>query len=345
MRRSIFFCAAIASLSSLCHGQVVLDRVDDFQDGTTMDWGGGTDPINVANGGPLGTGDRYLSVTGSGSAGAGGVPATYNGMRWLGNWNAAGVKVIRVDAKNFGSPTISLRPVLHDLLGTRWTTTNAYSVVGGAGWKTFYIPVRESEWTRVLGTASFTAMTNGVGRLMLRHDSGTPSSGGTPLAVTMGLDNITPLAYVRVNPSSFTVNQGTLLGGGLAQLAASDNSYLIIVNDEFDANTVVTFDGTSPITSPNSLTAVFEASATRNDLGQYFQLKNFSTNQFETVDFRLSTLTDSTATVTYTSNPGRWINSSTGAIQCRVRYIPTGDVDAADGWSERIDHVEYRVIP
>lgn len=340
-----FLTAALIAAVPCVEAQIVLNRVDDFQDGTTMEWGGGSNPINVANGGPLGMGDRYLSVTGTGAGGTGGVPATYNGVRWFGNWNAAGVKVLRVDAKNFGSPDIALRPVLHDLLGTRWTTTNSYPVVNGAGWVTYYIPVRESAWTRVLGTASFTSMTNAVGRLMIRHDSGTPSSGGTPLAATLGLDNITPLPYIKVNPSAFTVNQGTLLGGGVAQLAASDNSYVIVVNDEFDANTVVTFNGTSPITSPFSLSAVFEASATRDDLGQYFQLKNFSTNIFENVDFRLSTLTDSTATVTYTSNPGRYINSANGAIECRVRYIPTGDVDAADGWSERIDHVEYQIIP
>lgn len=336
--------ACVASVAT-SWSQIVLNRVDDFQDGTTMEWVGGTDPINVANGGPAGSGDRYLSVTGSGSASSGGVPATYNGMRWLGNWNAVGVKVIRLDVKNFGSPTISLRAVLHDLLGTRWTTTNSYPVAGGAGWLTYYIPVRESAWTRVLGTASFTAMTNGVGRLMYRHDSGSPSQGGTPLATTMGLDNITPLAYVKVNPSSFVVSQGTVLGGGIPQLASSDNSYLIIVNDEFDANTTATFSGTSPVLTPYNLTAVFEASATRNDLGQYFEVKNFSNSQFEQADFRLTTLTDSTATINYTSNPSRYVSPTTGAIECRVRYIPTGDVDAADGWSERIDHVEYRIIP
>lgn len=337
--------AASMAAGSFASAQIVLNRVDDFQSGTTMSWVGGTDPVNIANGGPMGVGDRYLSVTGTGSSGAGGVPATYNGDRWFGNWNLAGVKVIRVQVKNFGTPAISLRAVLHDLMGTRWTTTNSYTVNGGAGWLSFYMPVRESAWTRVLGSASFTAMTNNVGRLMFRHDSGSPSSGGTPLATTMGLDNITPLPYIRVNPSAVSVSLGSILGGGVNELAASDNTYLIIVNDEFDSNTVATFDGTSPATSIFSMTAKFEASATRNDLGQYFELKNYSNNQFDQADFRLSTLTDSTVTVTYTTNPGRYVDSSTGAIQCRVRYIPTGDIDAADGWSERIDHVEYQIVP
>jgi hypothetical protein len=68
--------------------------LDTFQGGTLLGWGGGASPTNIATGGPAGAGDRYLQVTGSGAGGAGGVPATSNGVQWSGNYSAAGVTAI-----------------------------------------------------------------------------------------------------------------------------------------------------------------------------------------------------------------------------------------------------------
>ena len=73
----------------LCQGlsQVSLGQVDDFQDSTVMFWSGAPDPYgpkNVSDGGPAGSGDRYLRISANGGFASGSRLAMYNGLQWAG---------------------------------------------------------------------------------------------------------------------------------------------------------------------------------------------------------------------------------------------------------------------
>lgn len=345
MRRTSILCVLLSALTSLGYSQVVLNQVDDFEDGSAMSWLGGFGPTNISSGGPAGANDNYLAVTGSGSSHAGGIPATYNDAQWSGNWIGAGVKVLAIDLKNFSSTDMSLRLVGH-YLGSRWTSTNATIVPALGSWKTYYFSMNPNHWTLVVGTDPFSSAFSGLNRFMIRNQSGLPAAGGTPLNGTFGMDNVRALADAKLSVESITVLEGQTLGGGVASLATSNNSYLLLLNDEFDSNTTIHMTTTCPFTAGiTSLTTTFEASATRNDLGQFLDLRNHVSGNFEQIHFQLSSLTDTTATSVVTSNPSRFVNSTNGEIVLRVRYIPTGDIDSADGWGERIDFVQHAVVP
>ncbi len=184
----VLFCSAGSSRAQILSGQV-----DTFQDGTMMGWGGGAALENVANGGPLGAGDRFLQVTSFGGSGGGSRLATFNGSQWTGDYLAAGVTHISVQMLNRGNTELSMRLVLFDFSDgeTQWTSTEAQLLPAASGWTLLTFPIAESALTMVEGTVNYTDTLSGVDRLMFRHQVGTPGTGGTPIATSAGIDNIT----------------------------------------------------------------------------------------------------------------------------------------------------------
>lgn len=336
--------AAAVAVGVQANGQIVLNQVDTFAGGTVMNWFG-ANPINVANGGPNGTGDAYCQIFGHGSFGGGGVPAMYNAIQWSGNYSTAGVAVIQTDIKNFGPSNLNMRLVLHGLDGSRWTSTTGIAVNSGSGWTRLTYILRADMMTLVAGTASFATTMTQVDRLMFRHDTGSPSAGGTPAEATVGFDNIRALDSVPVSPFSYSIEIGSLFGGTIASVANSDNLYLGFVNDELSPDTSVVFTGTSPITNPSRLKITLEAYVLTGGLAQFLELRNTQTSQWEIVSTQVATLTDSTVTGDITVNPSRFITPATGTMNARVRYIPTIEITAVDGWAEQIDLLRWNVFP
>ena len=69
-------------------------QTDTFQNGTLSNWlTGGTQPTNVATGGPLGSGDGFMELTADGS-GSNSRLTVLNRTQWTGNYIAAGVNEI-----------------------------------------------------------------------------------------------------------------------------------------------------------------------------------------------------------------------------------------------------------
>ena len=131
---------------------VTLGQIDDFQDGTTQNWGVGNifdnpfPPVIVPNGGPAGAGDHYLLLTADGGAGVPGPdPASrltvINQTQWAGNYLAAGVNVISMQVRNLGATTLSLRLYVAD--GTTAQPLNA-----AISTNPVFLPV-SSSWTLV----------------------------------------------------------------------------------------------------------------------------------------------------------------------------------------------------
>lgn len=146
-----------------------------------------------------------------------------------------------------------------------------------------------------------------------------------------------------VNPISVVVVEGSLLGGNASSLGASDNNRYLMLMDEFDSNSNVEMTSTSPTSSVTLMTISVEMSAGRNDLGQFIDAQNTS-SVWENLDASTSSLTDITRVVNVASNPNRFIRP-TNQLKLRVRTIPQGDIDAADGWSHGIDWVEWELSP
>lgn len=178
-----------ALLTTTGFAQVHQGLFNDFQDSTTNGWQG-PNVFNTGSGGPTGANDKFLGVTSDGS-GQGGRLATYNTGDWLGNYQSAGVTSISMMIKNFNAVPLEMRIVLFDgVTHARWTSTTPAIIAPNSGWTAATFSLAESDLTRVQGNSNYQGVITNVERLMIRHDAGTPSAGGTAITGEMGIDNI-----------------------------------------------------------------------------------------------------------------------------------------------------------
>src|SRR5437870_4753331 len=139
---AIILSAAIICLLPAAAFGITAGQVDNFQDGTTDNWG---DPagnsLNIATGGPAGAGDRYMQVS-SGTFGGGPRLITFNQSQWIGNYVSAGVSGVSMDLKNFGPSTIPIRIAIREGTGGSFTpgysSTVAFSLPADGQWHTAF---------------------------------------------------------------------------------------------------------------------------------------------------------------------------------------------------------------
>jgi glucose/arabinose dehydrogenase len=132
-----------------------------------------------------------------------------------------------------------------------------------------------------------------------------------------------------VAPTSLSMVKGSILSGGLGSVLFSDNAWLVtrpgVVFTTQEPPIQVAFESTSPFASPTNLKFSIEGHASTNNIAQGVQLFNFDTNQYETLDTRTATMTDSTTTVEITSNIGRFIGPD-NKLRAKMTYRAQGPV-------------------
>lgn len=178
------------------HAEVMLGQVDDFQDGSTLNWmGAGEKFMGNAAGGPGGAGDLYLEVTATREDGPGSRIGTFNDVQWAGDYIAAGITAIQVDMANFGETDLDMRIVFPFGLGGAFTSTVANVVPADGVWRSYVFGLTDVDLTNVGGGDDFNATLSNVSRVLFRHQSGAPTGigGGTPVVGNLGLDNITAI--------------------------------------------------------------------------------------------------------------------------------------------------------
>jgi hypothetical protein len=175
---------------------IVLGQVDDFQNGTLQNWGGGASPFNVSTGGPDGDGDRYLRIST-----AGGNLGANNVAQWTGDYIAEDVLSVNVHLNNLGANPLSIRLSLFGPDGT-YSSTIATVLPAASGWVSVEFLLDEAEFTQTQGFATFDQVLASVQTLLLRHDPDPIDPPGTPNPVTgtLGIDNITALPEPGVIP-------------------------------------------------------------------------------------------------------------------------------------------------
>lgn len=174
---------------------ITLDQIDDFQDATTQNWGGGSFPTNVASGGPEGVGDRYLQVSANNfHLGA------RNQIQWAGDYLAESVDELVFDLNNFGPNPVALRVSISDA-STTYTTTNEVTLAAGSGWVTVSFFLNDTDLTRTQGAETLDQTLAGVTNLLIRHDPDPISPPGEAnfVTATLGIDNVTALPEPRVS--------------------------------------------------------------------------------------------------------------------------------------------------
>ncbi len=348
---------SIASLARLTAGcavvalavwavAIALGQRDDFQDGTTQGWGGGANPINVPDGGPNGTGDRFLQITSRGGFGAGSRLATFNLSQWTGNYQAAGVDGIRVHMRNQSNQALSMRVVIFGPLGSRYTSRNAITLPPDNTWRQVTFSLREADLVNVFGSETYSQVITDVTRLMFRHDADPPEEGGDPIAAQLGIDNITAVALTEtILPSSFTLTRGQLTSGGLNDLLFSDDSYVNVEarrpTEIAAASVEIEVVGTSPTATPSELKFISEAGQSGDPVIQRIEMFNYAGGFWEVVDERTAPFADTTVVVAISSNAQRFVHQGTREVKARVGYHDRGVTFPA--WGGRYDMTKWEV--
>ncbi|MEX0774387.1 MAG: hypothetical protein WD042_01610 [Phycisphaeraceae bacterium] len=196
---------------------VVLDQVDDFQDGTVAAWAEGISspnpPVNIATGGPAGAGDRYLELVSSGVPGAGGRQVMFNQAQWAGDYVTAGVNRITGRMNNFGPSDLAMRLAFTTGDGTIYVSTNPVNLPSGGGWQAVSFDLTPDGLSLASGTSDLATALSDITELRILSSAAGGTVLGDELASTLGVDNLH--ATVVPEPAALTLAMaGVLVGMG-----------------------------------------------------------------------------------------------------------------------------------
>ncbi|MCC6402577.1 MAG: hypothetical protein IT207_01055 [Fimbriimonadaceae bacterium] len=310
--------------------QITPGQVDDFEDGTVMNWAGGDFPVNMPDGGPNGTGDNFLQLSSDGGPFSGGKLAAYNLTQWAGDWGGVGVESVSGFFRNLGATDIHLRLVLFDsgIPQSRWTSNSAQILAVGSGWVELTFSVLEADLTRVQGTGSYAVLIGNVDRLMFRHQSGPPAAGGQSTVATLGMDVIRAIGPETVVPTGFQTVFGRLDAGNLASLFSDDDDYLrhckFIVPNTTVPPIQVMVNGTTTKTSSTGIAATLRGRmATVGAFSVTLEQRNAVSGAFEDGTTAAVNTNESTVTSNSTGNHSEKIGSG-GSLTARYSLRQTG---------------------
>jgi hypothetical protein len=180
---------------------ISLSSFNNFEDGTTQSWAGGSSPINVAGGQAS---NNALEISASG----GNLATLSNSTDWTGNFTAAGVTGIKAWFKNTGTNPLGIRLVLFSASNQsiRWTSSTAL-VLSGSDWVQHTFSISQSDLTSVGASASYASSLSSVTRMMFRHDPVAPTANGSQVTGSMRIDNIQAVP----EPASIVALGGAML--------------------------------------------------------------------------------------------------------------------------------------
>jgi hypothetical protein len=185
-------CLALA-LAAAPAGAVTAGNVDTFQagaEGWYVPAGTPLPPEVIDTGGPAGAGDAFLQLSSSGTGGAGGKLVVFGSNDWIGNYAAAGVTSIALDAKNLGTTNLQLRLYFKGPAGSALSTAGV-NLAAGSGWTHLVFPLAPA----ALSGANPAATLANVTEFRLFHNE-SPAFPPSAVLGTLGIDNVTAVAAV-----------------------------------------------------------------------------------------------------------------------------------------------------
>lgn len=141
-------------------------------------------------------------------------------------------------------------------------------------------------------------------------------------------------------PSSFSISEGIYFGGDITSLQASDDNSLFVLNDENAPNGKAEFVLNGANASSTNIGVKYETGATREDLSLFVESWSYTANAWVVRQTSTTTLADTVRTFSLT---GAGHVSPSCEAKLQFRWIPQADLEAADGWSESVDQVEWTI--
>jgi hypothetical protein len=152
------------------------------------------------------------------------------------------------------------------------------------------------------------------------------------------------VARDRVDPVEFSYNAGFQFSGNLYSFFGSDDVRLesrpgpVFSTTLSPLQMVVTTR--SPLREPSLIEIHIEGSCTSGNIRRTVSIHNDSTGQYELLDTRMATISDSVTTFVLDQNPERYIDSF-GRVRVLLTFKAQGPVFAYP-WRARIDRMYWR---
>ncbi|MEM9413637.1 MAG: hypothetical protein AAGA30_21195, partial [Planctomycetota bacterium] len=171
------------------------------------------------------------------------------------------------------------------------------------------------------------------------HFSG---NGGHVASVAITIGRQTDLGPEVVLPNQVAVESGELVNGTVAELEDSDDQYFEIRSEipATDPALSILVDGSSSILQPSDLRFVIESSTNTPNVEQSIEAYNWTTETFDSVSAGSVSISDSMVEVDLSANVSDYINQTSGAVQVKLEYQPTGPV-LLSPWAVRIDQANW----
>lgn len=149
-----------------------------------------------------------------------------------------------------------------------------------------------------------------------------------------------------VVPSAFNIFRGNLVSGGVANVAASDDSRLAVsagpVAMSSEAPIMVEFTGTAPNATASLMSLVVEAQSNNPNLSELIDVFDWVSNSYVSLDSYAPPTNSDRVRLLPIPNPNRFIQSGTRAVKCRVRLRQTGPI-ATSPYQLRLDQIQWRI--
>ncbi len=190
----------IALLAPAAALGIELGQLDDFEDNTLAGWRKGANtqnaPQNVESGGPAGSGDNYLENSSTGGVGPDSRQAIINTAQWIGDYTAAGVGEVRLQARNGGETMLFMRIAIEGGPGllSWFSSTQSIMLPADGQWYELSFGLAEADLTRVTGTQSLGDVLANVTEFRVLSNQAGPNFRGEVVNSVLGLDNIAALA-------------------------------------------------------------------------------------------------------------------------------------------------------
>ena len=320
---------------------------DDEWDAGTATFGGSegilqwvvTEPI------PAGTVVTFDDVIIPGNASHGTVTEPDNGFSISGSGEAVTAYI-----GSQGVPTAFLAQIFTDSIGDSSTGDLGTGISEAAG-TVVILPTNSSGGQYVgmrSGQSSFEDYLTLIGNEGANWDSDLDDGqqyvpfDSTPFTIGVTLDGI-------------NVSIGSADSGGLPELGESDDQYVVLDPEflTFRYQLEFTVDATSHSETPSALEFGYESRAINfvGTVDQQIELFNYVSGQFETIDTRLTSSTDTVVSVTPGGDPARFVQSGTRAMQARISYQNSlqfwvfNTQNLYLPYSVRADHVFWTITP
>ena len=150
-----------------------------------------------------------------------------------------------------------------------------------------------------------------------------------------------------VVPDSLNMFRGFLTGGGVGSLADSDDDYVTAIPgftlNAAEAPVWIELDGAATVGTASDLMFTIESALNTPNIEQTTELFNFDTNDWEVVDTRINTLTDSTAQIIPAGDVNRFVDGP-GTVRARIGWRRAGFLTLYP-WTVRVDQVFWTITP